>query len=231
MLIEYFPMIELHYIEKSFPLRGKVLDQLSFTAPAGRSIAIMGPSGSGKTTLLNIIGLLERPGSGTISFRGSDITTLAPDRAAAWRNANTGFIFQEHLLLPHLTIGENIRLPFLAGKISAQSLSSSEEHIAVLAERTGIAQIMNKFPFQISGGEAQRAAFVRALANRPALLLADEPTGSLDRANADTLARLLAQLSHENGSTLIVVTHSERLASAMDEIYELTDGHLTAAKR
>ncbi|MBM3420810.1 MAG: ABC transporter ATP-binding protein [Bacteroidetes bacterium] len=224
-------MIELHNIEKSFPLRGKVLDQLSFTAPAGRSIAIMGPSGSGKTTLLNIIGLLERPGSGTISFRGSDITTLTPDRAAAWRNANTGFIFQEHLLLPHLTIGENIRLPFLAGKISSQSLSSSEEHIAILAERTGIAQIMSKFPFQVSGGEAQRAAFVRALANRPALLLADEPTGSLDRANADTLAQLLAQLSRENGSTLIVVTHSERLAAAMDESYELTDGHLTAAKR
>ena len=219
-------MIELKNISKSFPVRGTVLDSLSFSASAGSSVAITGPSGSGKTTLLNIIGLLEKADSGTISFRGDDITSLGSDQAASYRNRNIGFIFQEHLLLPHLTIRENIYLPFLAG-----GGRPDDEHISRLAERTGITGIMNKYSFQVSGGEAQRAAFVRALANKPALLLADEPTGSLDRANAGILAVLLAELNREYGSTLIVVTHSDRLAAAMEHAYELTDGKLTGPAR
>ncbi|MBE0674990.1 MAG: ABC transporter ATP-binding protein [Bacteroidales bacterium] len=222
-------MIELRDISKSFPVRGLVLNSLSFSAAPGSSIAITGPSGSGKTTLLNIIGLLERADAGTISFRGSDISSLSADDAAAYRNKNIGFIFQEHLLLPHLTIRENIWLPFLAG--GGRDGEPDQEHIARLAERTGITGIMDKYPFQVSGGEAQRAAFVRALANRPALLLADEPTGSLDRKNADMLAQLLAELNSESGSTLIVVTHSERLAAAMEHSYDLIDGKLTGQKR
>jgi len=219
-------MIELRNICKSFPVRGTVLDSLNFQASAGSSVAITGPSGSGKTTLLNIIGLLEKADSGEISFRGEDITSLGSDAAATYRNRNIGFIFQEHLLLPHLTIRENIYLPFLAG-----GGRPDDEHIARLAERTGITGIMEKYSFQVSGGEAQRAAFVRALANKPALLLADEPTGSLDRANAGILALLLAELNREYGSTLIVVTHSDRLAAAMEHAYELTDGKLTGQSR
>jgi len=219
-------MIELKNISKSFPVRGTVLNNLNFAAAEGTSVAITGPSGSGKTTLLNIIGLLERADGGTVHFRGDDITSLGGDQAATYRNRNIGFIFQEHLLLPHLTIRENIYLPFLAGKGIAD-----EDHILRLAEKTGIAGIMEKFPFQVSGGEAQRAAFVRALANKPALLLADEPTGSLDRANADILARLLLELSTEHGSTLIVVTHSEKLAAEMEHTYDLIDGKLTGPVR
>lgn len=219
-------MIELKNISKSFPVRGTVLDTLNFSAGEGKTYAITGPSGSGKTTLLNIIGLLEKADSGTITFRGDDITALSSDEAATYRNRNIGFIFQEHLLLPHLTIRENIYLPFLAG-----GSRPDDDHIARLAERTGITAIMEKYSFQVSGGEAQRAAFVRALANKPALLLADEPTGSLDRANADILSRLLIELNSEHGSTLIVVTHSDRLAAAMEHAFELTDGKLTAPAR
>ncbi|MFO7574646.1 MAG: ABC transporter ATP-binding protein [Bacteroidales bacterium] len=224
-------MIELQNIEKSFPVRGRVLDGLSFAAAAGSSVAIAGPSGSGKTTLLNIIGMLERADSGSILFEGNEITSLTGDAAAGFRHRNVGFIFQEHLLLPHLTIKENIFLPFLAGGNADAISDETEEHIAALAERTGITGILNKYPFTVSGGEAQRAAFVRALANKPALLLADEPTGSLDRKNADLLGELLAELNNESGSTLIVVTHSERLASTMETIYELADGKLNRIKR
>jgi len=223
-------MIELQNIEKSFPVRGRVLDGLSFAAPAGSSVAITGPSGSGKTTLLNIIGLLEKPDSGSILFEGNEITKLKGDAAAGFRHSNVGFIFQEHLLLPHLTIKENIFLPFLAGGNDAAISDETEAHIAALAERTGITGILDKHPFTVSGGEAQRAAFVRALANKPALLLADEPTGSLDRKNADMLGELLTELNKESGSTLIVVTHSERLAETMETIYDLVDGKLNSVK-
>lgn len=219
-------MIELLNIEKSFPVRGKVLDGLSFTAAAGGSVAITGPSGSGKTTLLNIIGLLEKPDSGTINFKTGDVSSLVGDEAARFRHRNVGFIFQEHLLLPHLTIGENILLPFLAGGSNAAMPDDTVAHIAALAEKTGITGILDKYPFTVSGGEAQRAAFVRALANKPSLLLADEPTGSLDRKNAGVLGELLAELNREFGSTLIVVTHSEMLAASMQNRYELTDGKL-----
>jgi ABC-type lipoprotein export system ATPase subunit len=224
-------MIELKDICKAFILRGVVLDGLSLTAPEGSSVAITGPSGSGKTTLLNIIGLLEKPDSGSLHFNGNEITALTGDDAAAFRHRHVGFIFQEHLLLPHLTIRENIWLPFLAGGNKHSVSAETEAHITAMAERTGITGILDKYPFTVSGGEAQRAAFVRALANKPALLLADEPTGSLDRKNSQLLGELLAELNRESGSTLIVVTHSERLAAAMETQYELTDGKLIPVQR
>lgn len=222
-------MIILKDISKSFPVRGMVLDSLSLSVAAGSSVAVTGPSGSGKTTLLNITGLLEWADDGTIMFGDEDITRLRGDAAAAFRRRNVGFIFQEHLLLPHLTIRENILLPFLAGGRESVP-AGTEEHIAALAERTGITGILDRHPFTVSGGEAQRAAFVRALANKPSLLLADEPTGSLDRKNADMLGELLAELNHETGAALIVVTHSERLASSLETIYELADGKINRVK-
>lgn len=222
-------MIELRNITRSFPVRGTVLDSLAFRAEAGASVAITGPSGSGKTTLLNIIGLLEKPDGGLVISRDENITGLCADDAAHWRNRNIGFIFQEHLLLPHLTVRENISLPLLAADGSGRSIDEAADYIGQLAERTGITDILGKYPHTISGGEAQRAAFVRALVNRPALLLADEPTGSLDRANASILAELLAALNREYGTTLIVVTHSEHLATAMDIRYDLLNGKLIQA--
>ena len=224
-------MIELRNITKSFPVRGTVLDSLEFRAAPGASVAITGPSGSGKTTLLNIIGLLEKPDGGLVISRDENITGLRGEEAAKWRNKNIGFIFQEHLLLPHLTVQENICLPLLATDGSGRSIDKAGDYIRQLAERTGISDILGKYPHTISGGEAQRAAFVRALVNRPALLLADEPTGSLDRANAQVLAELLASLNKEFKTTLIVVTHSEHLAAAMDIRYELLNGKLIQTEK
>ncbi len=224
-------MIELRNITRSFPVRGTVLDSLSLRVQAGSSVAITGPSGSGKTTLLNIIGLLEKPDGGLVISRDENITGLTAEEAARWRNRNIGFIFQEHLLLPHLTVRENIFLPLLAADNHSLSTAGADDYIIQLAGRTGITDILDKYPHAISGGEAQRAAFVRALVNRPALLLADEPTGSLDRTNASILAELLATLNREFSTTLIVVTHSEHLAAAMDIRYELLNGKLIKTEK
>ena len=146
----------------------------------GETIAIMGPSGSGKTTLMNIIGLLDKPDKGEIIFRGASIANFTEDESADYRNLNIGFVFQEHLLLPYLTVSENIFLPLLASKHSQEELSVKEQYLNRLMEKTGISDLKNKYPNRISGGEAQRVALVRALANNPSILLADEPTGSLD---------------------------------------------------
>ncbi len=221
-------MIELTNIEKSFPVRGRVLDDLGFSAAEGSSTAITGPSGSGKTTLLNIIGALEKPDGGRVLFRGDDITNLEPDEAARFRNRNIGYIFQNHLLLPHLNIRENIMLPLLASRHRWGSDREIADYIGLLASETGIEGVMEKYPFHISGGEAQRAAFVRALANRPALLLADEPTGSLDRNNAVLLAELLLKLNSDYGTTLIVVTHTDYVGEMMGRQLELVNGKLTS---
>ena len=221
-------MIELKAISKRFPVRGIVLDNLDFRAEAGSTTAILGPSGSGKTTLLNIIGMLEHADKGAIIFDGTDITALTAEESAHHRNSNIGFIFQDNLLLPHLTVMQNIMLPLLATKSNSGNtgFSEEEEYARSLAEKTGITGILEKYPFHISGGEAQRASFVRALINKPKLLLADEPTGSLDRKNAEILTSLLLELGRSTGTTLITVTHSDALASAMTNRLEITDGRL-----
>jgi lipoprotein-releasing system ATP-binding protein len=217
-------MLTLKNISKSFFQRGLVLGNLSLDVASGDTIAIMGPSGSGKTTLMNIIGLLDKPDSGTITFRGNDISNFTDNEASAYRNMNIGFVFQDHLLLPHLTLQENILLPLLASRQSKDELKAKEAHLAILMQRTGISGLSDKFPSAISGGEAQRAALVRALANNPSVLLADEPTGSLDAKNADIMGELLVEMNREYGITLILATHSERLARKMTSTYVLTDG-------
>ena len=220
-------MLRLENISRSFIQRGVVLDRLNFEVSEGDSVAITGPSGSGKTTLLNIIGSLDRPDSGDILFMGKSILGLTPDESAFYRNKNVGFIFQDHLLLPHLTVKENIMLPLFAHKIPAEEYTDKEKHALMLMEKTGIASLENKYPFQISGGEAQRVTLVRALVNRPSLLLADEPTGSLDSRNADLLGTLLFDLNKEFNLTLIVATHSADMASKMKLHLKLQDGKLT----
>jgi lipoprotein-releasing system ATP-binding protein len=219
-------MLKLENISKSFAQRGVVLDKLNLEAGKGDSIAITGPSGSGKTTLMNIMGALERPDSGDIIFRGDSILTLDSEDLAIYRNKNIGFVFQDHLLLNHLTIKENIMLPLFAGKISEKEYLEKEEYARLLMEHIGITGLMDKYPFQISGGEAQRATLVRALIVKPSIILADEPTGSLDSKNSDLLGRLLSEINKDLGTTLIVVTHSHALAAMMGLHLRLEDGIL-----
>jgi lipoprotein-releasing system ATP-binding protein len=220
-------ILSLINISKSFVQRGLVLDNLSLNVSTGDTIAIMGPSGSGKTTLMNIIGLLDKPDSGIINFIGKDIRNYNDNESADYRNQNIGFVFQEHLLLPHLTVKENILLPLLAMKQDRAAAESKLEHAVSLMQKTGLSDLSGKYPGTISGGEAQRAALVRALVNNPSILLADEPTGSLDAKNADAMGELLIELNRESGITLILATHSEKLAMKMSRIMILGNGKLS----
>jgi ABC-type lipoprotein export system ATPase subunit len=220
-------MLSIINISKSFTQRGQVLDNLSLEVTEGETVAIMGPSGSGKSTLMNIIGLLDKPDEGEIIFRGDSIANFTDDESAVYRNLNIGFVFQDHLLLPYLTISDNIFLPLLASTHSKEELSVKEQYINRLIKKTGITDLNDKYPSQISGGEAQRVALVRALANNPSILLADEPTGSLDAKNAEILGELLLEMNREYGITIILATHSFSLATKMSKILGLADGKLS----
>lgn len=219
-------MLRLTGISKSFLHRGIVLDNLDLDINEGDSIAVTGPSGSGKTTLMNIIGLLDRPDSGDILFSKKSILGYNTDEAALYRNRNIGFVFQDHLLLPHLTVRENILLPVFAQKITTEEYSSKEEFAEMLMGKTGIDSLKDKYPSHISGGEAQRVSLVRALINKPSVLLADEPTGSLDSKNASLLGDLLVKMNIELGITLLVTTHSQELASKLKIHLKLENGKL-----
>lgn len=219
-------MLSIKDISKSYIQRGLVLDKLSLDVNEGDSIAIMGPSGSGKTTLLNIIGLIDKPDTGIITFRGVSIADYNDDEAASYRNSNIGFVFQDHLLLPHLTVYENILLPLMASRKKDEEYASREMHIKILMDKTAISDLKDKHPFRISGGEAQRVALVRALANNPSVLLADEPTGSLDEKNAESLGDLLLEMNKDFGITIILATHSAELAKKMSKTLKLHEGKL-----
>jgi len=219
-------MLSIKGVSKSFIQRGLVLDNLSLEVDEGETVAIMGPSGSGKTTLMNIIGLLDKPDTGDVIFRGVSVSDFSEDEAADFRNINIGFVFQEHLLLPYLTVSENVTLPLMASKSSLKDLSAKEQHIKLLMESTGIYNLRDKYPFTISGGEAQRFALVRALANSPSILLADEPTGSLDAKNAEKMGELLMEINRTTGIIIIMATHSVNLANKMSKILHLEEGKL-----
>jgi len=219
-------MLRIESITKSFIQRGLVLEKLDLVVNEGDSIAVTGPSGSGKTTLMNIIGLLDKPDSGDVIFHDKSILAFRPDESALYRNKNIGFVFQDHLLLPHLTVRENIILPLFARDISTDEYDEKRAYAGQLMEKTGITGIADKYPFQISGGEAQRVTLVRALINKPSLLLADEPTGSLDAKNAGLLGDLLVRLNNETGTALIVATHSADLAAKMKLHLRLEEGKL-----
>lgn len=219
-------MLSINNISKSFIQRGIVLDNLCLELNEGDSIAIMGPSGSGKTTLMNILGLLDKPDSGEIIFRGNSIAGFSEDQSAEYRNRNIGFVFQDHLLLPYLSVSDNIFLPLLAASHSQEELLLKEQNIKKLMDKTGISDLKDKYPHRISGGEAQRVALVRALANNPSILLADEPTGSLDARNAEILGELLQEMNSEFGITIILATHSSDLAKNMSQIMHLEGGKL-----
>ena len=205
-----------------------VLDQVSLEVTRGEALAIIGPSGSGKSTLLQIIGTLDRPTSGTVSLDGQDLSGLNDLQIAAVRNRQIGFVFQSHYLLPQCTVWENVLVPTLASTDAALR-KGAEERADRLLKRVGLVERKTHRPGELSGGERQRVAVVRALINQPQLLLADEPTGSLDHASAQALGQLLLDLNREEGVTLIVVTHALELARRMGRVLELRDGCLVQA--
>jgi ABC-type lipoprotein export system ATPase subunit len=199
-----------------------VLKNVDLTVNAGESIAIVGPSGCGKSTLLNLIGALDEPTSGSIVFDGQYLNALEPNELAKFRNTSIGFIFQSHHLLPQCTALENVLVPTLVSKTSAES----RDRAVKLLETVGLSDRMNYLPGKLSGGERQRVAVVRALINKPRLLLADEPTGSLSRSGAEALTKLMLDLNREENMAMIVVTHSMAVAEMMDKVYALDEGVL-----
>ena len=214
---------------KSFPARGRelvILRDITLTLNAGESAAIMGPSGSGKSTLLNILGTLEPPTSGRVTLDGTDPFDLPERELARFRNRRVGFIFQEHHLLPQCSVLENVLLPTLAQKHEVEG--NGLDRARTLLGRVGLSDRLDHRPGELSGGERQRVAIARALINRPSLLLADEPTGNLDRSTAVTVADLLVEVHREEGAILIVVTHSDGLAERFARRWELNDGRLVA---
>ncbi len=222
-------LAELHNISKQYEqgsgIRNEILHQISISIDEKDSIAIIGPSGSGKSTLLNILGTLDRPSSGKVILDGTPIESLDDNHLAAIRNQFIGFVFQLHLLLPQLTLIENVLLPALPIKDkSIRSLTTERAHH--LIDRVGLTRQIHQRPGQMSVGECQRAAVVRSLINQPRLLLADEPTGSLDADNAGQLGQLLGELNLEYNLAVVVVTHSSELAARMGRIYKLSAGSL-----
>jgi lipoprotein-releasing system ATP-binding protein len=202
-----------------------VLNDVSLEVARGESVAIVGPSGSGKSTLLHIIGTLDRPTSGSVTLNGQEFAALDDQRVAAMRNRQIGFVFQSHYLLPQCTVMENVLVPTLASA-EAAARDGATERASRLLKRVGLGERTSHRPGELSGGERQRVAVVRALINQPQLLLADEPTGSLDQTSARELGQLLLDLNREEGVTLIVVTHAPELARRMGRVLELKEGRL-----
>jgi ABC-type lipoprotein export system ATPase subunit len=224
------PLLKLEKVTKNYvAAEGAapvlVLRDLSVDMTAGESVAIIGPSGSGKSTLLNIIGTLDQPTSGHVWLDGQDLSQLDESKLASIRNQQIGFIFQAHHLLPHCSVLENVLVPTIADRKSKAD-DGAPERAGKLLKRVGLNERLHHRPGQLSGGERQRVAVVRALINQPKLLLADEPTGALDRASAQGLAQLLVELNREEKITLIVVTHALDLARQMGRVLELRDGQL-----
>jgi lipoprotein-releasing system ATP-binding protein len=223
------PLLKLVAVHRSFAsgVGGpslSILRGVEVTIERGESVAIVGPSGSGKSTVLNLLGTLDRPDQGQVLFEGQDLTTLDERALAVFRNRSIGFVFQSHHLLPHCTVWENVLIPTLAEHRSAPP--AAMERARHLLKRVGLADRLSHRPGQLSGGERQRAAVVRALVNEPSVLLADEPTGALDRVAAAELGKLLVELNLEEKITLVVVTHALDLARSMGRVLELRDGRL-----
>lgn len=219
-------MLHVDHLYKSYPTPAEpleVLSDVSFELEDGQSLAIVGPSGAGKSTLLQILGTLDRPTSGSVTLAGCNPFALAPNDLAGFRNRKIGFIFQDHHLLPQLTVMENVLIPALASGTPTQDDQSRAEE---LLQRVGLSTRTTHLPGELSGGERERVAVARALLNRPALILADEPTGNLDRRTADSIADLLLELQRDEQAILITVTHSQALAEKMAGQRELIDGRL-----
>ena len=226
-------LLELKKIAKTFEISAAdktmtVLADISFRIDQGESMAVVGPSGSGKSTLLNIIGALEKPTSGDVFFAGKNLANLRDSELSAIRNREIGFIFQLHHLLPQCTVLENVLIPTIPLGVK-KNKNEMMRRAKTLLEKVALKERMDFFPAVLSGGELQRVAVVRALINKPKLILADEPTGSLDKESSENLGRLLVDLNREEGVALITVTHSMELARLMGKVFILQNGLLELA--
>jgi lipoprotein-releasing system ATP-binding protein len=220
-------LIELHKITKWYNGNLKpVLDNISLKITQGSAVAVVGPSGSGKSTLLNLLGTLDFPTTGEVYFNGVPTTSLIANELVKLRNNSIGFVFQTHLLLPQLTVMENVLLPVIPQDKYQQKYAP--ERACRLLDAVGLADKTHRFPGEMSIGECQRVAVVRALINEPELLLADEPTGSLDHDSAEVLNDMIMELKRKNNFTLVAVTHSSDLAKRMEITFKLMNGKITA---
>ena len=220
------PLIELQNVFKSYrrdALEIPVLRNISLTIAAGDFVAFMGPSGSGKTTLLNLIAGIDKPTEGRILIAGADLTELDESDLAEWRARNVGFIFQFYNLIPVLTALENVELPLLLAPLSKQE---RREHAETALKIVGLADRMRHYPRQLSGGQEQRVAIARAVVSDPKILVADEPTGDLDKASAEEVLNLLERLNRELGKTVLIVTHDPRAAATARSVRRLEKGEL-----
>ena len=228
-------MLELIHVAKKYESPGdkqglSVLKDITLKVEQGQSLVVVGPSGSGKSTLLNIMGALDHPTTGQVLFDGQDLAALDESELASIRNKQIGFIFQLHHLLPQCTVLENVLVPTLADK-KRSSTKEITDRAGQLLERVGLKEFVLYRPGELSGGQRQRVAVVRALINNPKLLLADEPTGSLDKESSENIADLLVELNRSEKVTLVVVTHSLSLAERMGRVMELSDGLLKDRSR
>jgi len=220
------PQLLVENVAKEYPTRTDplvVLSAISFELDSGENLVIMGPSGSGKSTLLHILGTLERPTSGRIRLDDEDPFALDEPRLAHFRNRRVGFVFQDHHLLPQCNVLENVLVPTLA---EGGATREDVDRAALLLDRVGLAARHDHRPAELSGGERQRVAIARALLRRPTLLLADEPTGNLDRHTAASVGQLLVDVARDEQALTIVVTHSQDLADRIARRLELVDGRL-----
>lgn len=215
-------MIEIRNITKSYDSL-QVLKGIDLDIVPGEIVSIVGPSGAGKTTLLQIIGSLDRPNSGTVKYDNTDIFTLKDAQLARFRNQNIGFVFQFHQLLPEFTLLENVAMPALIGGVKR---SDTYDRARELINYLGLKDRENHRPAELSGGERQRAAVARALINKPQVVLADEPSGSLDSKNRQELHKLFFDLRRDMGQTFVIVTHDESLATDCDRIIKMRDGQI-----
>ena len=205
-------------------LNVQVLDNLTLQVEKGRSIGIVGASGSGKSTLLHILGGLDKPTSGRVSLMGQDLSELSQKQLSRLRNRHLGFVYQFHHLLPEFSALENVMMPLLIGK---RPKEQARERALLMLEKVGLKNRVQHRPGEISGGERQRAAIARALVTDPACLLADEPTGNLDRKNALNILDMMMELKQELGTALVVVTHDDEMAARFDRVLNMTDGALS----
>lgn len=219
-------IVQLSNVSKRYGNNNPVLDNISLEISEGSSIAITGPSGSGKSTLLNIMGTLDFPNSGVVSINGKSVADFSEPELTELRNKKIGFVFQSHLLLPQLTVIENILLPVIPREKEFQK--QAPEKALQLLNIVGMSGKINSFPGEMSVGECQRVAVVRSLINEPELVLADEPTGSLDHDSAETLTGMLLKLNELKKFTLVVVTHSTDLSKRMKSAYKLINGKILA---
>jgi putative ABC transport system ATP-binding protein len=222
------PMIQVRNVSKKYTrdrIEIPVLSNLTLEVPEGEFLALMGPSGSGKTTLLNLVAGIDKPNEGKVIVNKTDITRLSESALAGWRAGHVGFIFQFYNLLPVLTAYENVELPLL---LTGLSKRERREHVEAALKLVGLGDRMGHYPRQLSGGQEQRVAIARAIVTDPTILVADEPTGDLDKTSADEIMTLLDRLNKEFHKTIVMVTHDPRAAEKAHKVMHLDKGELTA---